>query len=204
MSLIDFTVPQFIKSAATIHQCPDDEGAEIAFVGRSNAGKSSALNALTNRKQLARTGSKPGRTRLLNFFSIGDELCRLVDLPGYGYAQVSKQERLRWHDMISSFLYLRSSLCAVCLIMDARHPLQKNDQDFIDLLMQRETVIPIVVLLNRVDKLSHNIAAQTLKNAKNNCALIYPDIHVSLFSAIKKIGVTDTRARITKLLEAQL
>src|SRR3990167_7795714 len=121
----------FLKSAAQMHQLPEDKGIEVAFVGRSNAGKSSALNTLTAQKKLARTSKTPGRTQLINLFVLDDER-RLVDLPGYGYAKVSETTRLQWQRLLAEYLQKRTALKGLIILMDSRHPLTVLDEQLID------------------------------------------------------------------------
>src|SRR5574344_3130863 len=145
---------QFLISAARVDQCPPDEGLEVAFVGRSNSGKSSALNTLT-RASLARTSKTPGRTQLLNFFAL-DEDRRLVDLPGYGYAKVPIPLKLHWQQHLEAYLSSRESLCGVVLMMDIRHPLTEFDRMMLDWALASR--LPIHVLLTKADKLTFGAA----------------------------------------------
>ena len=128
---IDFRRAAFIQSAPSLTECPDDEGAEVAFAGRSNAGKSSAINTLTGNSKLARTSKTPGRTQLLNFFAL-DEQRRLVDLPGYGYAKVPQAVKQRWENKLFEYLQKRRSLRGLVLLMDIRHPLQEYDTNLLN------------------------------------------------------------------------
>ena len=131
-----FESAQFIKSAAQLNDCPADVGAEVAFAGRSNAGKSSAINCLTRQTRLARTSKTPGRTQLLNFFSI-TPTTRLVDLPGYGYAKVPQAMRDAWHRNIDDYLRERMSLVGIVLVMDVRHPMKPFDEMMLESRIQR-------------------------------------------------------------------
>ena len=147
---ISFAKAQFLLSAPTLSQCPDDTGCEVAFAGRSNAGKSSAINVLTRQGKLARTSKTPGRTQLINFFSL-TEHCRLVDLPGYGYAKVPKAVKQRWDEHLAEYLQRRQSLRGLILLMDVRHPLQDFDRQMV--LWADQSDMPVHILLTKADKL---------------------------------------------------
>ena len=149
---LNYPTASFIISAPTLALCPDDTGAEVAFAGRSNAGKSSAINALTQQNALARTSRTPGRTQLINFFSVmNDESRRLVDLPGYGYAKVPEAVKLEWQKHLAEYLRNRFSLRGLVLLMDVRHPLTEFDQMMLDYADQRG--MPVHILLTKADKL---------------------------------------------------
>ncbi|MDH5736955.1 MAG: ribosome biogenesis GTP-binding protein YihA/YsxC [Gammaproteobacteria bacterium] len=174
----------FLTSAAELHQAPPDEGREVAFCGRSNAGKSSAINFLTDNPKLAKTSKTPGRTQLINFFTIEDQL-RLVDLPGYGYAKVPEKVRKHWHRHIDDYLRHRQSLCGIILVMDIRHPLKPFDDMMID--WAANTSLPVHILLTKSDKLKKGPATACLQKVRRNVA----DrglVTVQLYSASKKIG----------------
>lgn len=141
---------QFVAAAATLDRLPPETLPEVAFLGRSNVGKSSLINALTGRNTLARTSNTPGRTRQLNFFDLGSRLL-LVDMPGYGYAEASKVEIERWNNLIDSYLRGRSSLRRLCLLIDARHGLKPNDLEVMEWLDKRAVIYQIV--LTKLDKL---------------------------------------------------
>lgn len=175
----------FLKSAALVSQLPADEGYEVAFAGRSNAGKSSALNCLTGIKQLARTSKTPGRTQLINLFTI-DPTRRLVDLPGYGYAKVSEKIKQEWQQNLAHYLEVRNCLKGLVLLMDIRHPLKELDKMMIDWSMTRQ--LPIHLLLTKSDKLSRGEVKNTLLQVKK----VYqsnPNITVQTFSSLKKEGI---------------
>ena len=125
---IDFRVASFLQSASNLGNAPSDTGSEVAFAGRSNAGKSSAINTLTSNRKLARTSRTPGRTQLINFFSLSDSQ-RLVDLPGYGYAKVPLKMKQEWNRHMADYLQRRESLRGLILLMDIRHPLTDADED---------------------------------------------------------------------------
>lgn len=197
---IDFAAPRFIKSALSLNGCPPDCGAEVAFVGRSNAGKSSTLNALTNRRRLAYTGRTPGCTRTLNFFALGHNNYRLVDLPGYGYAQASKSQRYARWELTKRFMRTRRSLCGIFLITDARHPMHDSDWDF--LALAHDVGVQIHVLLNRADQLAFGARKQILRQTQLQCVQLSSNLlgDVQLFSATRKIGIAEVRTRIIELM----
>jgi len=182
----------FIESASKLSQCPEDTGFEIAFAGRSNAGKSSAINKLTQQKKLARTGKTPGRTQLLNFFSLAnDPAKRLVDLPGYGYAKVSHSKKLEWQKHLLHYLAERRSLSALILVMDARHPMQAFDQMMLDWAKRYD--MPFHILLTKADKLSRNEAKKSLFGVEKAVSqLTYGS--AQLFSSLNGDGVDEARA----------
>ena len=194
-----FRHAQFLTSAAETRQLPADSGAEIAFSGRSNAGKSSALNAICDQTGLARTSKTPGRTQLLNVFAL-DEGRRLVDLPGYGYAKVPEAMRVRWRAVIDAYLRERTSLRGVVLIMDSRHPLKEFDQQM--LAFCRDINLACHCLLTKADKLSRGDAARTLALARKEVATIGSTATMQLFSALAKTGLDEARATLAGLLTA--
>lgn len=154
----------FVTSAPDIRHLPADTGIEIAFAGRSNAGKSSALNTLTNQKNLARTSKTPGRTQLINLFAVAEGK-RLVDLPGYGYAQVPEEMKIKWQRALGEYLEKRQCLKGLVVLMDIRHPLKDLDQQMIEWAVDSD--IPVQILLTKVDKLSSGAAkAQVKKYAR--------------------------------------
>lgn len=175
----------FLQSAQTLTQCPTDAGLEVAFAGRSNAGKSSAINRLTGQSTLARTSKTPGRTQLINFFQLDDER-RLVDLPGYGYAKVEKQKRNQWQKDLDDYLAGRESLVGLVLLMDIRHPLKDFDLMLINWAAEAE--LPLHILLTKADKLGFGAAKQALlqtqKALKNHPA----PLSLQLFSAVSELG----------------
>lgn len=161
MADINFYSAKFLTSAKNIHQCPPDFGTEVAFVGRSNAGKSSAINKLTNNKKLVFTSKTPGRTQLINFFELNQnpEL-RLVDLPGYGYAKVPEKIKKQWEKDLAQYLMERESLRGIILLMDIRHPMQPLDNMMIDWALGSN--MPVHALLTKSDKLKRGPAKNTL------------------------------------------
>jgi GTP-binding protein len=194
-----FREAQFVLSASQLRQLPSDEGAEIAFAGRSNAGKSSALNAICEQHGLARTSKTPGRTQLLNVFAL-DEARRLIDLPGYGYAKVPEEMREHWRKLIDAYLRERESLRGVVLIMDSRHPLKDFDRQMLTYCTGIE--LPCHVLLTKADKLSRNEAAKTLAATRKECTANGWPAQMQLFSAQAKTGVDEARAALGNLLNA--
>lgn len=187
----------FIKSASQLDQCPLDQGAEVAFAGRSNAGKSSALNTLT-RARLARTSKTPGRTQLLNFFAL-DEEHRLVDLPGYGYAKVPLELKEHWKQHLDDYLTQRNSLVGVVLVMDIRHPLSAFDRMMLE--WADMAGLPAHILLSKTDKLSFGAAKGVLLKVQNTIRKEYGNrASVQLFSSPKRQGVEEAHA----LLESWL
>ncbi len=176
----------FIKSASLVTQCPPDIGLEVAFAGRSNAGKSSALNTLTHAR-LARTSKTPGRTHLINFFRLDDER-RLVDLPGYGYAKVPLELKAHWQQHLDAYLTGRRSLAGLVLVMDLRHPL--SDFDCMMLEWARKSGIPAHVLLSKADKLAYGAAKNELLKVQARMRKeLRSDATVQLFSSPKRQGV---------------
>ena len=187
---------EFMLSVARMSQCPADEGHEVAFAGRSNAGKSSALNTLCARNKLARTSHTPGRTQQLNFFAVGSGR-RLVDLPGYGYAKVPLELRAEWGKLVETYLEKRASLAGVVLLMDARHPLKPQDRMLVEWVVTLER--PLHVLLTKSDKLSKGQAAATLTAVRRELAGM-GEASVQLFSSMDGRGVDEARAVLARWL----
>ncbi|MET0013606.1 MAG: ribosome biogenesis GTP-binding protein YihA/YsxC [Sedimenticola sp.] len=177
---------RFLTSAAKLNQSPADEGIEVAFAGRSNAGKSSAINTLCQQRNLARTSKTPGRTQLLNFFAL-DEQRRLVDLPGYGYAKVAEKVKLQWQKELAAYLEQRQSLRGIILLVDVRHPLKEFDQQMLDWSAQID--LPVHILLTKADKLKHGAASKALLQIKKAVAPFGEQVSVQLFSSLKRQGV---------------
>ena len=161
--------PEFVKSAHTIEDYPYNNLPEIAFAGRSNVGKSTMINTVLNRKGLARTSSKPGHTRSINFFDI-DNKFYLVDLPGYGFAKVSEEEKEKWQSLINDYLHYRANLKGIVMIVDARHKPTGQDQMMLNWI--REFRIPKIIAATKADKLSNNEKAKQKKIIKNTLGLI--------------------------------
>ena len=188
---------EFVTSVADLSTLPPEQGAEVAFAGRSNAGKSSALNALTQRQRMAFVSKTPGRTQLINFFRVGADGF-LVDLPGYGYAAVPDATRTKWESLVGGYLRTRECLRGVLLIMDARHPMKPLDYRFIEWL--RPAGIPLHVLLSKCDKLSKAEAASTLQAVSAILNHEYDHCSVQLFSSLRKIGIVEAAAKIQEWL----
>lgn len=183
-------------SASKLSQCPAETGHEIAFAGRSNAGKSSAINCLTDNKKLARTSKTPGRTQLINFFRLQDG-CRIVDLPGYGFAKVAMAKKQEWQVLMESYLEKRESLAGLVLMVDSRHPFQPIDEVMLNWSVQYD--MPCHILLTKTDKLSKNQANKALFAAQKLIAKI-DTASVQLFSAHSKAGLDDLYVRLNTLL----
>lgn len=181
----------FIKSASQVDQCPPDQGYEIAFAGRSNAGKSSALNTLTHAR-LARTSKTPGRTQLINFFGL-DEQRRLVDLPGYGYAKVPLALKEHWQQHLDAYLTGRQCLAGVVLVMDIRHPLSEFDQMMLE--WANLAGLPAHILLSKADKLAFGAAKNSLLKVQSTIRKEFGNrASVQLFSAPKRQGLDEAYA----------
>lgn len=176
---------QFLTSASKVSQCPLDEGWEVAFAGRSNAGKSSAINSLTDNKKLARTSRTPGRTQLINFFALTDTQ-RLVDLPGYGYAKVPMAIKNAWNKQLENYLRQRESLRGMILLMDSRHPMQPFDEQMLGWALQAH--MPVHILLTKSDKLKKGPAKSTLLKLREQLSEHKELVSMQLFSALKHTG----------------
>ena len=181
----DYRHASFLTSASRLAQCPPDEGWEVAFAGRSNAGKSSAINSLTRNHKLARTSKTPGRTQLINFFTLTDRQ-RLVDLPGYGFAKVPQAVKREWTRTLENYLQHRQSLRGLVLLMDVRHPLQPFDQQMLDWALA--AAMPVHILLTKADKLKKGPAKNTLLKVRGQLARHAGMVTVQLFSALKHTG----------------
>ena len=186
---------EFRLGVASMKQLPDDLGSEVAFAGRSNVGKSSVINKMTNRRGLARISKSPGRTRELNYFSY-DENTHIVDLPGYGYAKVNEEMRDIWAKLLESYLRERQSLQGVFLIMDIRHPLGKFDLIMLNYCQTCE--LPLHILLNKSDKLSKNAANKAMAEIRRELAGL--DASLQLFSALKGVGLDEARQKLADWL----
>jgi GTP-binding protein len=191
-----FPEARFIVSAWQPHQFPADDGAEVAFAGRSNAGKSSALNAIAGRKDLARTSKTPGRTQLINFFGL-DGAQRLVDLPGYGFAKVPERIKQHWRELLTRYVEARDSLAGLVIVMDARHPLTDFDVQMLD--WSRANGLATHILLTKADKLSRGESVTVLKQVR---AQVEGVATVQLFSAVSKTGVDDARREVLNMLRS--
>ena len=189
----------YVASAHDLEQLPPDIGAEVAFVGRSNAGKSSAINTLANHKRLAYVSKTPGRTQLINFFALGDDRT-LVDLPGYGYAQVPARVKAHWQNVMAAYVSTRQALNGLVLIMDARHPLKSLDIKLLDWYLP--TGKPVHCLLTKADKLSKSEQALTLRAVRKQLAVAGHNATAQLFSSLKKEGVEEAERVIARLFDA--
>ncbi|AOE39561.1 ribosome biogenesis GTP-binding protein YihA/YsxC [Pantoea agglomerans] len=193
MSELNYHVTHFVMSAPDIRHLPADTGIEVAFAGRSNAGKSSALNTLTNQKGLARTSKTPGRTQLINLFEV-KEGKRLVDLPGYGYAEVPEEMKLKWQRALGEYLQKRQALKGLVILMDIRHPLKDLDRQMIQWSV--ESGIPVLLLLTKADKLASGARKAQLNVVREAALEFVGDVQVELFSSLKKIGVDKVRQKL--------
>lgn len=181
---------RFLTSANAPGQLPPDEGVEVAFAGRSNAGKSSALNAIADQKGLARTSKTPGRTQLINLFELDPER-RLVDLPGYGYAKVPEAVKRHWQQFLERYLRERQCLAGLILLVDVRHPLKEFDRQMLEWCRAAE--MPAHVLLTKADKLKRGPASATLLQVRRTLEREFPGATVQLFSALKRQGLEEVR-----------
>ena len=179
---------KFINSAPRLQDAPPDQGMEIAFAGRSNAGKSSAINTLVQQNALARVSKTPGRTQLLNFFEI-DAQRKLVDLPGYGYAKVPVSIKKEWQKMMENYLKNRQALCGIVLVMDIRHPLTEFDWQMVEWC--EHSKLPLHILLTKADKLNFGAAKNTLLKVQKDLSQSSIVVTLQLFSALNKVGIDD-------------
>lgn len=181
----DYRQAQYLTSAARFNQCPADKGWEVAFAGRSNAGKSSAINSLTNNKKLAKTSKTPGRTQLINFFELSTNQ-RLVDLPGYGFAKVPLAVKQEWTRQLENYLAKRQCLRGMILLMDVRHPLQPFDEQMLNWALTAH--MPVHILLTKADKLKKGPANNSLLAVRKAMKANGELVSVQLFSALKHTG----------------
>ena len=188
---------KFVLSANDPAQFPPDSGREVAFAGRSNAGKSSAINALMNRRQFAKTSKTPGRTQLINFFDLGADQ-HLIDLPGYGFARVSDAVRNHWGRLITGYFETRRSLVGLFVVVDVRRGLLEGDMTM--LALAESVDLPVHVLLSKADKLKRGQAANALQAARKALAGVAT---VQLFSALKRSGVDEARQVLADYLAQQ-
>lgn len=179
----------FVMSAPTFKLCPADTGVEVAFAGRSNAGKSSTINTITHQKQLARSSKTPGRTQMINFFSMGDDNKRLVDLPGYGYAAVPEAMKLKWQKELEEYLVSRKSLVGLVLLTDIRHPLKFFDEQMLHWAKDGE--LPVHVLLTKSDKLKRGAAKTTLIETRRTLEKLNLPFGIQMFSSLDKVGLDE-------------
>ena len=198
--LIKFQSAEFTTSAPSLKQCPEDSGCEVAFAGRSNAGKSSAINTLTRNKSLARTSKTPGRTQMINYFTLAEGK-RLVDLPGYGYAKVPIAMKAQWDRHLAEYLQQRKSLGGLILLMDIRHPLQDYDRQMLNWAAQAG--LPVHILLTKSDKLKRGPAQSTLLKVDSFLREMDPGVTlltVQTFSSLKKQGLPQLEAQLNRWL----
>ena len=197
---MNFQTVKFLISAQTLQQCPEDSGCEVAFAGRSNAGKSSAINTLTRNKGLARTSKTPGRTQLINHFEIESDK-RIVDLPGYGYAKVPKAIKAKWDRNLAEYLQMRRSLVGLILLMDIRHPLQEFDQQMLNWAAQAG--LPVHILLTKADKLKRGPATNALLGVEKLLRDMDPGytlLSAQIFSSLKKTGLPELEQLLSQWL----
>lgn len=179
---------KFLLSAQELKHLPEDSGFEIAFAGRSNSGKSSAINTIVDQKTLARTSKTPGRTQQLVLFNV-DAQRRLVDLPGYGYAKVPLAMKLHWQKTLAQYLQTRQCLCGLVLIMDIRHPLTEFDQQM--LLWCENVKMPVHILLSKADKFSYGKGMAVITEVKQQLEKLSNPITIQRFSSLKREGVAE-------------
>ncbi|MDX1799316.1 MAG: ribosome biogenesis GTP-binding protein YihA/YsxC [Marinobacter sp.] len=196
---LSFNSARFLVSASRLEECPPDTGSEVAFAGRSNAGKSSAINCITTNGKLARTSKTPGRTRLINFFSLNREHRRLVDLPGYGYAKVSRDMKDDWQQHLDHYLSQRASLRGLVLVMDIRHPLTDFDQMMVQWCEHNH--LPLMILATKADKLKYGQAKTALMGIAGKLKGFECVRHLMMFSATSKLGLDDARQALLDWLE---
>ena len=187
----------FLTAAARLDQAPVDAGREVAFAGRSNAGKSSAINTLCHQRQLARTSKRPGRTQLLIFFEL-DEERRLVDLPGYGYAKVSEAIKLAWQEHMADYLRRRRSLSGLVIVMDIRHPLTPFDRQMLDWGLGSK--LPVLLLLTKSDKLKRGAAATARLQVLREVKGLGGEVSVELFSSLTRQGIEPVQTLLDQWL----
>lgn len=190
----------FITSAPDINHMPPDDGIEVAFAGRSNAGKSTSLNKLTNQKRLAKTSKTPGRTQLINVFQV-EEGRRIIDLPGYGFAQVPLEMKKKWQRALGEYLQKRESLKGLVVLMDIRHPMKDLDQELI--YWAADCQIPVLVLLTKADKLKKGPCNSTLLKIREASLAFCGNVQVETFSALKGTGVDKLRAKLDSWLDVE-
>lgn len=189
----NYQLTKFVLSAPDIRHLPSDTGIEVAFAGRSNAGKSSSLNTLTNQKGLARTSKTPGRTQLINLFEVAEGK-RLVDLPGYGYAEVPEEVKHKWQRALGEYLQKRNSLKGLVVLMDIRHPLKDLDQQMIQWAVASN--IEVMLLLTKADKLASGARKAQLNMVREAVLAFGGNIEVEAFSSLKKTGVDKLRLKL--------
>ncbi|ASG66842.1 YihA family ribosome biogenesis GTP-binding protein [Idiomarina piscisalsi] len=200
MKPLNYASASFVTSAPDITKLPPDTGIEIAFAGRSNAGKSSALNTLTRQKALARTSKTPGRTQLINVFEL-DSGERLIDLPGYGFAKVPMAVKEKWQKALAEYLQKRDSLKGIVVLMDIRHPFRETDQELI--YWAADCGIPVLALLTKADKLKQGPRKSTVLQARQASIAFNGDVQVEAFSSLKRIGVEQLENKLNEWFGSQ-
>lgn len=190
---INYQTAKFITSAPNITKLPPDSGIEIAFAGRSNAGKSSALNTLTRQNALARTSKTPGRTQLINVFEL-DTGERLIDLPGYGFAKVPLEVKEKWQRSLSEYLQKRDSLKGLVVLMDIRHPFKETDQELIYWAVSCD--LPVLALLTKADKLKQGARKSMVLQAQQAAIAFNGDVQVEAFSSLKRFGIDKVETKL--------
>ena len=194
---VNFRNATFLQSASAIENAPTDAGSEVAFAGRSNSGKSSAINTLTEQGKLARTSRTPGRTQLINFFTLSDHQ-RLVDLPGYGFAKVPLAVKKKWNQQLERYLQYRESLRGLVMLMDIRRPLTDPDKQMLGWAVTAS--MPVHILLTKADKLKRGPAQSTLLSVRAELSAQSELISVQLFSSLKRQGVDELRRQLNQWL----
>lgn len=185
----------FLLSVADVKQLPQDVGVEVALVGRSNAGKSSVLNRITQSKNLARVSKTPGRTQQINIFVI-DDTRRIADLPGYGFAKVPLAAKEKWQKLIDTYVHTRKSLKGLVLVMDIRHPLKASDQQLLSFCDHYQ--IPVHIVLNKMDKLSKGAVAKTLQTVKATLTSYHNSVTFQAFSALNGVGIKELHSHLNE------
>ena len=199
-AIINYQKATFLTSAPDIKALPADTGIEVAFAGRSNAGKSSALNTLTRQNGLARTSKTPGRTQLINTFALAENQ-RLIDLPGYGFAKVPLAVKEKWQKALSEYLIKRQSLKGIVVLMDIRHPLKDLDQDLIHWAVQSN--LQVLLLLTKADKLSPGPRKKVLLEVTEASMAFMGDVTVQLFSSLTKLGLPELEQKLDQWFSAE-
>ena len=199
-AIINYQKATFLTSAPDIKALPADTGIEVAFAGRSNAGKSSALNTLTRQNGLARTSKTPGRTQLINTFALAEDQ-RLIDLPGYGFAKVPLAVKEKWQKALSEYLMKRESLKGIVILMDIRHPLKDLDQDLIHWAVQSD--LQVLLLLTKADKLSPGPRKKVLLEVTEASMAFMGDVTVQVFSSLTKLGLSELEQKLDQWYSAE-
>ncbi len=199
-AIINYQKATFLTSAPDIKALPADTGIEVAFAGRSNAGKSSALNTLTRQNGLARTSKTPGRTQLINTFALAENQ-RLIDLPGYGFAKVPLAVKEKWQKALSEYLMKRESLKGIVILMDIRHPLKDLDQDLIHWAVQSD--LQVLLLLTKADKLSPGPRKKVLMEVTEASMAFMGDVTVQVFSSLTKLGLAELEQKLDQWFSAE-